>query len=358
MINFAVGPVMSNDEILKIGAEQVPYFRTEEFSKLMKENESLFLRFVNASKESKAVFLTGSGTASMEAAISNLLTNKDKVFVINGGSFGQRFVDILSIYGVKYTEIIPEKGYGISKKQLDSLDAKGYTAFLVNLHETSTGVLYDVDLISSFCKEHRLLFIVDAISCFLTDRIDMKKSNIDVLLTGSQKALACAPGISILGLSKRAIDRIFEVDSKIPYYLSLSRALKDMERGQTPFTPAVGILRQINARFKQIDKDGGVKSEISKTNALALYFRNKIKDLPFEITSFSPSNAVTPLHPYNVDAYSIFETLKNEYDIWVCPNGGSLKHDIFRVGHMGDLKEKDYDTLIDALKDMQMRGML
>ena len=144
-------------------------------------------------------------------------------------------------------------------------------------------------------------------------------------------------------------------------YLDLKLALRNGERGQTPFTCAVGILRQINSRLKEIDAAGGVESEIRRIGGLASYFREKIRenDLPFRIISASLPNAVTPLSPTNgKSAYDIVQILKDEYRIWVCPNGGELKDTVFRVGHIGALEEKDYDTLIHALKDMQRRGLI
>ena len=113
------------------------------------------------------------------------------------------------------------------------------------------------------------------------------------MITGSQKALACPPGISVLVLSPRALARVETTKCKCQY-LDLQIALKNAERGQTPWTPAVGILRQINARLREIDANGGVEGEIARTAALANYFREQIKDLPFEIISESLSNAVTP----------------------------------------------------------------
>ena len=141
-------------------------------------------------------------------------------------------------------------------------------------------------------------------------------------------------------------------------YFDLKSALKNGERGQTPFTPAVGILRQINARLKAIDTAGGVETETRKIAELAQDFREKIKGLPFEIVSESMSNAVTPLHPLNVSAYDVFMKLKEEYGIWVCPNGGKLKDSVFRVGHIGALTNDDNTTLVNAFKDLQIRGLL
>lgn len=357
MINFTVGPVQSSSFIREIGSEQVPYFRTPEFSRLMLENEELIKELTKSSINNKVVFLTGSGTASMEATIINTLTKEDKALVVNGGSFGHRFVELCNIYEIPYDEIVLNFGGSLTKEELERYENKGYTAFIVNMHETSTGVLYDMNLISDFCKRNNLFFIVDAISAFLADPFDMEKLGADVMITGSQKALACPPGISIIVLSEQAVERVYANNPKT-MYLDLKNALDNAKRGQTPFTPAVGILRQINARLKEIKANGGVESENLKIKNLALDFRNRIKELPFEIFSSSPSNAVTCIHPLNVSAYEVFNELKDNYNIWICPNGGELKDKVFRVGHIGNLTIEDNKILIDAFKDMEKRGLL
>ena len=357
MLNFTVGPVMSDEEVRKIGGEQVPYFRTPEFSAVMLENEKLMKKFAKAGEDARVVFITGSGTASMEAAVMNVFDETDKVLVVNGGSFGHRFVELCQIHDVPYEEITLETGKALTKEQLDAYDGKGFTGLLVNVHETSTGVHYDINMISEFCKKNGIFLVVDAISSFLADEFDMAELGVQVMITGSQKALACPPGVSVIVLSGEAVQRVESRNVKC-MYLNLKSALKNGERGQTPFTPAVGTLRQINARLKEIEAAGGVESETQKIAALAQDFREKIKDLPFEIVSDSMSNAVTPLHPLNVSAYQVFTTLKDEYGIWVCPNGGELADKIFRVGHIGALTKEDNTTLVNALRDMQKRGLL
>lgn len=357
MINFTVGPVQASEEVRNIGSEQVPYFRTSEFSEIMLENERLMLKFANAPENSRVVFITGSGTASMEAAIMNTLTDEDKALVVNGGSFGHRFEQLLTVHEIPHDEIKLETGCSLKEEHLLEYKEKGYTAFLVNVHETSTGVHYDIEMISRFCKENNIFLIVDAISSFLADDFNMMETGAGIMITGSQKALACPPGISIMVLSPEALKRIENSNPKCMYF-DLKDALLNQERGQTPFTPAVGILRQINYRLREIDSNGGVETETAKIAHLAEYFRNKIKDLPFEIVSESMSNAVTPIHPLNVSAYDVFLHLKDEYGIWICPNGGELKDKVFRVGHIGHLTEDDYDKLIDAFKDLKNRGLL
>lgn len=357
MINFTVGPVQSSKTVRSIGAEQIPYFRTKEFSDIMFENERLIKKFSQAEKDARVISITGSGTAAMEAAIINSLTSNDKAIVVNGGSFGYRFVQLCKIHNIPISEIIPKIGHTVTDEVLKEYDGKGYTAFILNVHETSTGVYHDIKMISKFCRRHNLFFIVDAISSFLADDFNMKELGVDIMIISSQKALACPPGSSFLVLSPKAIRR---VKSNVPkcMYFDLREALKDGERGQTPFTPAVGILLQINARLNEIEEAGGQVYERNRIAMLAKDFRVKIKELPFEITSTSMSNAVTPLHPTTASAYDIVLTLKDEYGIWICPNAGEMKDKIFRVGHIGALTIQDNDILIAAFKDMQKRGLL
>lgn len=355
MINFTVGPVQSCEAVHDIGAKDVPYFRTAEFSEVMLESERLMLKFSGAPEGSRAVFITGSGTASMEATIMNVLTPQDRAIIVNGGSFGERFCKICDVHGIPYDEIKLDVGRQLRIFDINAVAVgQNYSAFIVNKHETSTGVHYDMSLISEYCKAHGLLLIVDNISSFLCDEFKMSELGADVMLTGSQKALACPPGVSMIVLSPRALERVEKSNPKCMYF-DLKNALANQTRGQTPFTPAVGTLLQINARLKEIDAAGGVLAEVRRSSELAAYFRSKIKDLPLEIVSESLSNAVTPLHPSNgMSAYDIFLKLKDEHGIWVCPNGGGLKDKIFRVGHMGCLSENDYDQLIEALRKVMI----
>ncbi len=357
MINFTVGPVQTEEDIRAVLAEDIPYFRTAEFSKTMKENEELILEFLNAPANSRAVFLTGSGTCGMEASIMNTLTKDDKAIVVNGGSFGNRFAEILDLHEIPNSQIKLSYGESLTESHLQAFENRGYTAFVVNLHETSTGVLYDLPMISKFCKRNNLFLIVDAISAFIADELDMSKMGVDVVIIGAQKALALAPGLSIVALSPKGVERVNNNSPQI-MYMNMKSALKDGERGQTPFTPAVGVLLQLNTRLNKIKAQGGVESERAKIKALADDFREKIKDLPFEIFSSSMSNAVTPLKTKGVSATKIFEVLKDEYKIWVCPNGGELKDIIFRVGHIGNLSIADNKYLIDSLHDLKKRGIL
>lgn len=357
MLNFTVGPVMCSEEVCAVGGEQVPYFRTPEFSNLMFENEQLMLTFAKAPEESKVAFMTNSSTGSMEAVVMNCFDSSDKVLVIDGGSFGHRFVELCEIHDIPHLVLHLNHGQKLTKERLYEFDGQHLTGLLVNIDETSTGVLYDSEMIGEFCKKNNIFYVCDCVSAFLADSFNMAHCGADVMITGSQKVLACPPGISIIILAPRAVERVTTRKVKSMYF-NLADVLKNMERGQTPFTPAVGILRQINTRLKEIETAGGADVEIARVAAQAEDFRRKISDLPFEFVSESPANGVTPVHPLNADAYDIFMTLKDEYGIWICPNGGEMKNTVFRVGHIGYLNHDDNTTLINALKDMQNKGLL
>ncbi len=354
MLNFTVGPVMSDPDIIEVSNHSTPYFRTPEFSEIMKENERLFLVFLNAPNGSRAVFLTASGTGAMESSVMNILNDEDKVIVINGGSFGHRFVELCELHKRNFTEVKCEFGHQLRRNQLDGLE--DHTALMINMHETSSGVLYDMKMVSEFCRENNILLIIDAISAFLSDDLDMAELGAAVVITGSQKALAVQPGVSLIALAPEALERVYK-NKEICMYLSLKQALKNGERGQTPFTPAVTTLLQINKRLKKIS-DVGMQQEKKTITSLAEDFRNSIKDLPFTLVSESPSNAVTCLRPNHGGAKEIVRILKDEYGIWACPNGGEIADIVFRIGHIGYITKEDNNKLIDALHDMNQRGLL
>ena len=352
--NFAVGPVLMGQEVLDIGNQQIPYFRTDEFSKLMLENESWVLQALKAPAKSRVAFITGSGTASMEATIINLFTSQDKLLIVNGGSFGARFSQICAIHQIPHTDITLQMGHQITAADLAPFENKGYTGLLVNIDETSTGVLYDARLLADFCKRNHLVFVVDAISSFLADEAT-------AIIAGSQKAMALPPGISLIALSEEGQNRISRNKKQghiKTLYFDLDNALTNGLRGQTPFTPAVSILLQLHARFQRLHAEGFDKI-IQRTAQIAADFRQRIKNFPFEITSQSLSNAVTPLHPvHNVSAHKIFEILKDEYNIYICPNGGIYKDTIFRVGHIGALTIQDNDVLFKAFTDLVNKNLI
>lgn len=354
---FTVGPVQMYERTQEISAMQLPYFRTEEFSKINYRIADNLKKCMHTSKASKVALLTASGTAAMEAAVCNIFNEKDKLLVLVGGGFGKRFVDICDKY--KYqTEVLQlELGKVPTKEQLDSYRNKGITGVLVNIHETSTGVLYDGKMLGEFCKEIGAIFVVDAISSFLADEYKMDDWNIDATIISSQKALALHPGMAAVVVNTRTYERIMN-NKTTHYYLDMKEYFENMERGQTPFTTAVGITLQLDDRLTQILATG-VDQVTASIKKLAEDFREKVKRLPFCIPSERLSNAMTPIQLMDKEnATAVFETLKNEYHLVVNPCGGVQKEKILRIGHIGNLTVEDNTKLIQAFHELQERGML
>ncbi len=361
MINFTVGPVQMDEETRKLGMEQIPYFRTPEFSAIMKENEKLLCNFFDAPVDSRVVFMTGSGTASMEGGIMNFFTPKDEVLVVNGGSFGARFVELCRIHEIPFTEIKLEYGQPLTKEKLYEYKDSGYTGMILQLCETSTGVLYDMNMVGDFCKENGCFLFVDAVSGFLADKLSMKNMHINAAITGSQKALALPPSMSFTVMDKEAQNRCL-TNTVNSMYFNYADYLKNGERGQTPFTPAVGTLLQLHEKLKRVEANGGINAMNKAAAERAEYFRSKIKDLPLKMFTGKncTSNCVTALTPTNpgVNAHRIFEIIKDEYGIWICPNGGDMAEKIFRVGHIGSITNEEIDKLVDVFKDLVKRNLL
>lgn len=355
-LNFAAGPVMMDEDTCRIGGGQVPYFRTQGFSGIMKRNEELLTGLVGAGEGSRAIFLTGSGTAGMEMAVANSFCSTDRVLVVNGGSFGERFGEICRIHGIPYEYIMLAPGEALEGGHLEKYAGGGFTGMLVNMHETSTGVLYDMGLLGGFCKKEGLFLVVDAISSFMADTVEMGKWGIDVLVLSSQKALALPPGMSFLVLGRRAVGRAASTRAGSLYFQA-SQYLEDGIRGQTPYTPAVGILLQLACRLEKVSA-AGIASEVGRVHSLAVYFRERIKGLPFRMFTKSPSNAVTALTPEDGRSARYYvDRLDRGYSIWACPNGGVLADRVFRIGHMGDVHKEDYDVLVNALQNIVKEGV-
>lgn len=347
---FTVGPVEMYDSTLEVRSKQLPYFRTDFFSKLMLENEEMLKKALYTDKSSKAIFLTGSGTSAMDAVVGQCLSN-EKALVIDGGSFGHRFVELCEFYGVEYESIHLDTNETLTVNHLQEYQNHDFTCMLVNMHETSTGQLYDIKMLSEFCIKKEMALIVDAISAFLCDEIKMDEMHIDCLITSSQKALSLAPGLSMIVVNDDFYQKFIKNKKAKSYYLDLNAHLKNMERGQTPFTPAVGVCYEVHDMLEKV-LNKGVEQVIADKKCLANYFRENIKKLGIEVVDCPLSNALTPLYFKDGGAKALYENLKDKYDIYLTPCGGINADKIVRVGHMGNLCIDDYDDLINKIREV------
>jgi aspartate aminotransferase-like enzyme len=346
---FTPGPVTMSTRTLAIGASQLPYNRTEQFSQITFEIIK-DLKYIFGTQGDVVIF-AASGTGAMEAVFFNFLDQSDKVLIVNGGTFGQRWVDLCIQHEIPFEQINLVPGQPISLEDLDrTLSTQEYTTLLINAHETSTGMIYDTKAIGELTQKYGVFFVVDAISTICADIFMMDKWHVDVSLLSSQKALALPPGLSFLALNKKAKLKL-ETKTCQSYYFDIKVYLANQSRGQMPFTPVIGHFMMLQERLKDI-KLHGIDFFVSRHSKLAEFFRKGLQGLPLSFLPNSPSNALTAIScSTDVDAFDLVTRLAEDFNCFVAPNGGDLKHRVFRVSHLGEQNKTDIDFLINALKD-------
>lgn len=352
MLSFTVGPVQMYSSTKSVLLEkELMYFRTDEYSRFVNCNLSKLQQMLGLSAQNGIIYLASSGTGAMDATIDNCLKKSDKVLIINGGSFGRRFCELCENYQVPFDSIDLNWNESLSFEHLSKYAKKSYTHLLVNLDETSTGQLYNLDLLSEFCKENSMYLIVDIIGSFLADRIEMDKSGIDVAIFSSQKGLCLSPGVAFIAFSQRMKDRVILGEKPRSYYFNFKDYFLNISRGQTPFTPSVNIMYELDDMIKKIDDFGGIEPWIKRVESKAFYFRNKIQKLGVSIPSYQLSNMLTPVIFNDISAFDLFEFLKNRYQIYVNPCSGELSKKILRISHIGDTDMAEIDYLVDKIDE-------
>lgn len=350
---FSLGPVEMFPHTLKVAKKQVPYFRTSEFSEMMLESEKLLKKCINAEDDDRVVFLTASGTAAMEATVFNIFTTYDKLLVIDGGTFGHRFVQICETYKIAHDVISLKFGECLTPEKLDEYRGNNYTGLLVNIHETSTGQLYNIKMLSEFCKSKNMYFVVDAISSFLADECNFSKYGIDAAILSSQKGLALGPGMSFIILSQKVVNKRIAKNEPLSLYFNFNDYIKNQKNGQTPYTPAVRIAYELNDMLRYIVyKEGGVEVRLNNIQSDVNEFRKRICVCNAEIPDYPLSYAVTPLlfNKRGINAEDVYMKMRYEHGITLTPCGGELKEIMVRVGHIGCHTHSDYELLLNALE--------
>lgn len=349
---FTVGPVEPYPCTRGVYGREIPYFRTAEYSALVESCMLRLGRYLGLEEDGRLLYFAASGTGAMEATVDNLLSpEEDKALVINGGAFGARFCQLLRHHEIPHTAVTLGVGEALRETHLHPFVGQGYTALLVNLHETSTGQLYDIEMLSRFCRENNLLLIVDAISTFMVEAYNMQQHGIDVTIFSSQKGLCLSAGMSFVALSKRALAH--RRGRCRCSYFSFGDSLTNMERWQTPYTPAVAIMHELDAMLTYIEEQGGLETWLEGIRNRCRYFRTQAEAAGLSVCRDYPlSNMLTPLLTGSTDAHQLFLQLSKQYDFYVNPCGGELAHSMLRISHVGNLTNADADALIDAIKTL------
>jgi len=349
MKHFIVGPVEMYECTKNVLQKGYTYFRTEEYGNMVKKCLNKVSEFLGNSVPDSLIYLAASGTGAMEAVVENIMNPEDKALVINGGTFGKRFCELLKHHDIFFDSINLEWDETLTVKHFESFENKNYNMLFVNIDETQTGQLYDIDIISDFCKRNNMYLVVDAISSFLADNYNMEKYNIDVTILSSQKGLCLSSGMSLISFSKRMIEKIY---SNLPVktkYFDFKDYFENIKRGQTPYTPPVTTMYELNAMLDYIEELGGKEAWIKNIENKCKYFREKAIKAGFKIPDYPKSNTLTPLYFEDVNAFDIVNQLREKYEICINPCGGTLAENLLRVSHIGNTNIEDIDNLLDKM---------
>lgn len=347
------GPTPVPDAVLEACARHPIGHRTKELSEALKTVVT-DLKWLGETK-SDVIVLTSSGTGAMEAAIANTVNAGDRVLSLVCGVFGQRWAKIAEAYGAAVERITVEPGQCIDpevvRTKLQENKDKPFKAVTITHNETSTGVMNDLKTIAALCKAHGALSIVDAVTSFGAVSIPIGSWDIDVLVTGSQKALMLPPGTAFLFVGERAWQATKECRTP-RFYFDLAKYKKSLDDDTTPFTPNVSFIMGMQASMK-LFRDAGKDEVFKRHQELQKLLRGNLAAMGLKL--FASDSVASPtitaiLPPDGVSVADIRKGMKERFRIFVADGQETLQGKIFRIGHMGNVFERDILMTVAALK--------
>jgi aspartate aminotransferase-like enzyme len=332
-------------------AKQMINHRGPEFVQLLNDVTAKLKQIFQT--KSDLLVLTASGTGGLEAAIVNTLSPGDKVLATSIGVFGDRFTKIAQQYGAETIPLSFEWGKAADIDAIrQALRAEPkIKAVMVTQNETSTGVTNDLASISSVVKEFDKLLLVDAISSLGSIDLPVDDWHCDVTVTGSQKAWMVPPGLTMISVSEEGWRA--HAEAKMPrFYWDFTKAKSSLEKGQTPWTPAVSIIFALQVALDMMLKEG-LTNVVARHARVGKATREGIKSLGLSLFAEEShaSNAVTAVAvPDGLDVKKLRKILKEEHQVVLAGGQQKLDGKIFRIGHLGWVTEKDIEAVISALK--------
>jgi aspartate aminotransferase-like enzyme len=331
-------------------AQPILHHRTPEFSRLLAEVQDGLRRLFQTEQE--VLVLASSGTGAMEAAVTNTLSAGDKVIVVNGGKFGERWVKICQAFAVQVVEIRVEwgkavEGHTVAQVLSEHPDAR---ALLVQASETSTTVLHPVEEIAALTRERDLLLMVDGITAVGAMDIPMDRWGIDILVTGSQKALMLPPGLAFTALSPKAWQ--FVEKAGLPrFYFDLARERKEQRKHTTAYTPAISLIVGLHEVLQGLEQEG-LSRVFARHALLAQATRAAVQALGLSLLApDNPSPAATGVWlPQNIGGTRFLSYLRDFFGVDFAGGQDQLRGRVVRIAHIGYVGPFDIITAISALE--------
>ncbi len=351
------GPTPLPEEVLQSMTKQMINHRGPEFGQMLNEITGELKQLFQTKAD--IFLLTGSGTGGLETAIVNVLSPGDKVLSVSIGVFGERFAAIAEQFGAEVVPLRFEWGKAADPDTVrQALNSEPeIKAVLVTHNETSTGVTNDLAAISLVVKEFDKLLIVDAISSLGSINMPVDDWHVDVAITGSQKGWMVPPGLAMVSVSEAAWQA--HSAARMPrFYWDFSKARSYLEKGQTPWTPAVSVVFALAVSLKMMLKEG-LPSIINRHARIGQLTRDSIKSLGLSLFADEKyaSNTVTSVAASSgLDTKKLVKIMREEYSTVLGGGQQRLDGQIFRIGHLGWVTEADIEAVVSALRSVLPRA--
>jgi aspartate aminotransferase-like enzyme len=345
------GPTPVPPQVLAAVAEPVLHHRGPDFRVVYQQCLERLRQVCRTERD--VLLFTASGSGAMESAVANLCGPGDRVLVVSAGYFGERWVQIAATHGCEVETLAYEPG---EVPQADDLGARleglrGVKAVFLTHSETSTGVVCDVRSLAATAKEAGALVVVDAVSSLGAVPLDTDEWGIDVVASGSQKALMTPPGLGLAAVSEAAVS-ISGSHARRSFYFDWERTRKAQARLDSAFTPAISLVVAFNVALGLL-LEAGLEAAFEHHVKLGRACREGIKAMGLDL--FSPdddrSAVVTAVRmPDGLDATELVLTLRDRFGITIANGQGDLKGKLFRIGHIGYFDVFDIVTALAAVE--------
>jgi len=336
------GPTAVPEFVRTAMSGETLHHRTPEFESIFKNTRELLLKLFDMPQ---AVMLSSSGTGAMEACVINLTSKK--ALTINSGKFGERFGKICDAHNIPKCEIKHEWNTPASVEEIVEAikNDSQIDSVCIQVCESAGGLRHPVEDIAKAVKEinKNISIIADGITAVGVEKIDT--TNIDALITGSQKALMLPPGLAMIGLSEEACNKIESINKG--YYFNLKAEIKKQKENTTAYTAATTLIIGLGSILEKLDNDG-FENLFEKTAKRANATREALKAIGLEIYPTSPANSMTTI--YTEKSNEIRKILKEKFDLNIAGGQDHLKGKIFRINHMGLVADHEASWAVNAVE--------
>jgi len=343
------GPTPIPNEVALAMSETMIHHRTPQFNQVFDQSREGLKKLFGTKND--VLILASSGTGAMEAAVANLFSPGDRVLIVNGGKFGERWLNISTAYGLDPIEMKVEWGQAVDVAAVErelkaNTDIQGV---MIQASETSTTVLHPVKEIANLTRNGPLL-LVDGVTAVGVVSLPLDDWGIDALVTGSQKALMLPPGLGFIALSDRAWDKTKK--AKLPrFYFDLNLERKNQQKGSGAFTPAVSLIFGLRAALQMLEREG-LDNVYARHDRLCRATRAAAIALGLKLLAPNhPSPAATGIYlPDGIDADRVLDYLRDRMNVTLAEGQDQLKGKVIRIAHIGYMGEFDVITAIAALE--------